>query len=215
MLDGLVIGMRLRSILVLVPVVLVGTVLGAAAFAFTQAGSSGSARAASDAPAAVATPTSIDEVANAPSPHAAFASLLGDAAVTDGTTLSSATAIARAFDIPGGSVYAGHGVYAATAADGWTCVKVFDGSSCGQLTGDTPAVGFVLEHPSSGLPALAVGVTTDAVSAVRFVCPSQTYEAPLVPGGYVLALPDGATVAGCPLVLTLRDGRTLQFGQAH
>jgi hypothetical protein len=102
MLDGLVIGMRLRSILVLAPVVLVGAVLGAAAFGFTQHSSASTAQAAGDDQSAVPTPASLDEVGNATTPRAAFAALLDDPDVTDGTTLSAQSAIAKAFDVPAG-----------------------------------------------------------------------------------------------------------------
>jgi hypothetical protein len=146
---------------------------------------------------------SIDELARSRTIRAGFAKLLHDPAITAGTTLTPGTPIAKAFDLPSDSAYAGHSLYVAAAPRGWTCVEALDGAACGQLTDRTPTVGFILAHPSSGLPVLAAGVVRADVTAVSFRCPSATDRATMIGAhGYLLILRTGQSLDGCRLVAT-------------
>lgn len=209
MLDGLVISMT-RTHKTIVLSFLAALVAAAAVAGLSLGGKFGSseAHAAKAQPVVIPTINSIDEVANAASPAAAFRSILGDSGIAQG--LSPDTPVTKLFDIPLGSAYGGHSVWIAGSAGGRQCVKAFDGATCGTLSTNMPIAAFTLSHPTSALPGLIVGWNIPQVVAVSIDCPSGPVAATLVDGkGFFAIVPDAEVMQCNGTTATLADGTKL------
>lgn len=195
---------------------LAGVLLAAATVGFLSIGL-WNPHGGSDANASVAsaanlpTADSIDEVQNATSRAAAFQRILTDPAKVAGDLTANAP-ITKLFDIPAGSVFAGHGVWVAGSPGGWQCVKALDGTGCALLSKSNPVAAFSVSHPvAAGMPSIMIGWTIPEVVSFSVECASGTVTPTMIPGkGFVATAPYPAFEHCGLTTTTLTDGTVIK-----
>jgi hypothetical protein len=121
--------------------------------------------------------------------------------------LRADTPVRKLFQIPHGSVYAGHAAWVAGPPGGYQCWAAFDGGSCGTLSKANPVVAFSLSHPASDLPDVIIGLTSAEVVSMAINCPWGTSHPKIVARkGFAAVGPAGSFNSCSTFQATLADG---------
>jgi hypothetical protein len=124
--------------------------------------------------------------------------------------LRADTPVRKLFQIPEGSVYAGHRAWVAGPAGGYQCWAALDGGSCGTLSRANPVVAFSLSHPASDLPDVMVGITSPQVVSIAITCPWGTSHPKIVGRkGFAAVGPHGSFESCSTFEATFADGTVM------